>query len=283
MDRMFAKRTSQVLTGTGTDDVLVGWHVPSDTVIHDIRITVQMVGQTEQQDKNKAVAYGMELWLLPMLDPDRSAGYNAIWDELVPKDTDTETIDTDTGATDTSPMWEPGEHSPEALFDIGMRHERLYGRYPFLTQNSRHSKVFLDNETPFGLVWNANDVVNIHIGRKLRVVQPSLLLLGCGSPSLDDTTATFYTTTNEADLAFIKYASSMWTFARMMQLGLAADQTMPFDDASVALLGHLEPDIYEETAGFFATEQFNCVTRGVLDHSVPGDMSKTSFSSSRGG
>ncbi len=133
MLRMFARRMSQVTTVAAADQVLFGVSLPSDSVVHDIRAKVHLIGNSPGVAWGLAHMYAIEGWILPVLDPDVGDDYDDIWDALVPKDTDVQTLDLDTAALDTSGFYEPGEADWSSLFDVGLRPERLYHRqYPAL-------------------------------------------------------------------------------------------------------------------------------------------------------
>ncbi len=283
MQRMFARRMSHVLTGTGVDDVLVGMSLPSGTVIHDIRIHSQVVGGTAiALARDVAAMYATALHILPILDPDSGPTMEAVFDTLVVKDTDAATIDYDTGSADTAPFFEPGEHDPMELFNIGVEGEKLYQRERLLTAASPGSMNFLEGGAgeAGNMLWSPRDDYRVHIGRKLRVDVPSILVFAQASPSLDDTTTTVYTAMVENRWAQVKYITEVLTRAMMNELGLIeTGAETPWEEASAVLREHLEPDVFEETAGAFTSEQFNVFTTMMVDHSVPGTMEGYALSS----
>ena len=94
--------------------------------------------------------YACEGYILPVMDPDDNSSFDTLWDQLVPKDTDTQVINLDTEVTDTSPFYEPGEADWTALVDVGVKPERVYHRSRLLTMaNKGTSLIFQDNQNPF--------------------------------------------------------------------------------------------------------------------------------------
>ena len=154
MLNMIAKRTTQVLVGVGSDQALFGLSLPSDSVLHDVRGKVHVMSEV-QISFDQAIFYGFEMYLLPVLDPDAAANIDSLWDTLVPKQTDTQGMDLDTGAADATPFYEPGEADWSTLLDVGLKPERLYRRERLLTMTDGAAAVFQDNQSPF-TVWPMN-------------------------------------------------------------------------------------------------------------------------------
>ena len=104
----------------------------------------------------------------------------------MPKDTDSQTLDLDTVAADTTPFFEPGEADWSQVMDVGVRPEKLYGRYKMVSFMNASFKG-RDNETPFALEFRFGDIVNMRVRRRLRVRQPTVLVCAMASPAMDDT------------------------------------------------------------------------------------------------
>ncbi len=256
--------------------------LPSDTVIHDIKLKVNLVGTSEALASSDAHMYAIEGWILPVLDPDSIDQYDAIWNALVPKDTDVTTMDLDTGTSDSTPFYEPGEADWSALMDVGLRPERLYHRHAIRHIGNASSFTFQDNQTPFAVKWIANDIVRVHIRRRLRVRQPSCLVFALATPALDDTTASSQSILIENEWASVKYASQMLERAMMSLFGIVeAGAETPWDEAVALLQKHLDPDVFEETATAWGTAQYNAFSEMVVDHSVVGTFGKIPVTTGR--
>lgn len=282
MLRMFARRMFQRTTVVGADDVLFGISLPSDTVIHDIRVKLVMNTTGVAIDYRKAHMYALEMWLLPVHDPDTANTYENLWDALVPKDTDVQTLDLDTGAADSTPFYEPGEADWTAVFDVGLRPERLYHRHKIMHVANSSRLVYQDNQTPFSTLWAGGDTVQVHIGRRLRVRQPTALVMAIASPNLDDTTNTLEGPLAEQEWGQVKYASHMLERAMLHVLGvIEAGAETPWEEATALLQKHLDPDVYEETGGAFGAETYDVFGEAVIDHSVVGELGKVTVSTGR--
>lgn len=282
MLRMFARRMSQIRTTSGADQVMVGWSLPSDTVLHDIRLKVQMVGLTSRLLHGASHMFAVEGWILPVLDPDSGATYDTLWDQLVPKDTDVQTIDLDTEAADTTPFYEPGEADWSAVLDVGLRPQRLYHRHALITEASPGQMVSYDTQTPFNIVWSARQNFKIQVRKRLRVRQPSALVFAIASPALDDTTGVVAGMLEEAEWAQVKYSGNLLERALLHLFGVVeAGAETPWEEATALLQKHLDPDLYEETAGKFGLETYDVYSEAMLDHSVVGEVAVGSISTGR--
>ncbi len=285
--RMFARRTFITRVATGTDVVFFGISLPSDSVIHDIKVRCSLVMEDLAGVANLAmaqvVAYGVEGWILPVLDPDNQLSYDQLWDWLVPKDSDVETLDLDTGGTDTSPFYEPGEVALSMIFDVGLQPERVYHRHRICTAPRNALMVFQDNQTPFAPKWIAGDSFDIHIRRRLRVNQPSCLVFAVALPLGDDTDATAPVFLSEAQWPQVKYIDHVLERAMLHTLGLVeAGAETPFEEATALLKAHLDPDVYETEDGAFAIlSDWTIAGEAVIDHSVVGDLPKHAISTGR--
>lgn len=280
--RMFARRTSQEDIAAGADQVLVGMSLPSDTVIHDIRAKISFHGSSGVRAAGAFTAYAVEAWILPVLDPDAASPFNTIWDALVPKDTDVQTLDLDTAAGDATPFWEPGEADFGALFDVGLRPERLYHKHEFLTLMNTSGPVLQDAAAPTDAVWIPGRNLRIHVGRRLRVRQPSVLLIAMASPSGDDTTLTEEAALAENEWFQVKYIEHVIERAELSMFGLVeTGAETPWEEASILLQKHLDPDVFEGTDGSFVSQAYFAVTELGVDHSVPGVREKRMITTGR--
>ncbi len=281
MKRMFARRTSEVTVAGGTDQVLFGVSLPSNTRVNDIRVQINVIDNTHL-DLMDAAMYAVEGWILPVFDPDAAPAYDTLWDTLVPKDSDVETLDLDTGASDTTPFYEPGEVDLSRLLDVGLQPERIYHRHKLLTINNGAAYKFQDNQTPFNVKWIAGDRFRIRIGRALRVHQPSALVFALASPSMDDTTTVVQTALAEAEWGQVRYIGHVMERALLHTLGVVeVGAETPWEEATALLFKHLDPDVYEEDAGFFTSLSWRAYAEAMVDHSVEGEMAVTAISTGR--
>ncbi len=271
MIRMFARRQSGKSVASGTDEFLFGITLPSDTVVHDIKAKVKVWSLSELTSDNMS-AYAVEGWVLPLLDPDSAQGFENLWDTLVPKDTDVQVMDLDTGAADATPFYEPGEADWSQLLDIGLRPKRLFHRHRFL---SMHDSLFTfqDNQTPFNVLYRAGDRFDIHIKKRITVRQPSVVLFAFASPSLDDSTTSSEAALTEPEMGQVKYIGHVLERAMLHLFGVfEAGAETPWEEATALLQKHLDPDPQIEAALTMQPTAWFVHVEAMIDHSVVGRL-----------
>ena len=126
MIRMYSRRMAEVSITGGTDEVLFGIALPGGSRLNNIKAKMNVIRPGGGIANKLALYYAVEGWILPVHDPDAETLYDTLWNQLVPKDTDVESIDLDTESQDTQPFSEPGEVDWSQLFDVGFRPERVY-------------------------------------------------------------------------------------------------------------------------------------------------------------
>lgn len=280
MIRMFARRQSARQVPAGTDEVMIGITLPSDTVIHDIRARVK-VWNLSKQALDTVGAYAVEGWILPLLDPDAVTGYDGLWDTLVPKDTDVKVMDLDTAAADATPFYEPGEADWSQLLDIGLRPVRVYHRHRFMTPLESYY-VAQDNQSPFNVLYLPGEEFMIHIKKKIFVKQPSVLVFALASPGMDDDVTDAQASLTEPELGQVKYIGHVLERAMLHLFGVTeAGAETPWEEASALLQKHLEPDPFYEAGITSQQMTWSVHTEAMIDHSVTGRLDTQQLSLGR--
>ena len=281
MIRMFARRLHHSQVNAGTDRVVLGMTLPSGSRLNNLSAEVHLMGSTRLTPR-RVCMYGLEMWILPLLDPDAGSNFDTIWDQLVPKDTDVETVDLDTGATDAAPFMEPGEPDFTGLLNVGLQPEKVWSRYRLLSMVSGSMHSAFDTQSPYNLEWQPGELIRIKTRKRYFIEQPSVLVLGIAAPDLDDTTATAQAAATEPELVQTKFIGHVLERAFMHLFGLVeAGAETPWEEATSLLKKHLEPDVFEETAGDMASMNYNVVARGTIDHSVEGRLADMTVSTGR--
>lgn len=275
MIRMYARRLSAVGVNAGVDGVLFGLSLPSGSRINNIRAEIHM-NHAASLDFTQCTMYAVEGWILPVLDPDAGSPLNTLFDTLVPKDTDVEVIDLDTGAIDSTSFYEPGEPDWTALVNVGLKPERIYHHARLLTPVRGSIYTARDGETPFALEWVPGGVLDIRIRKNYAVSQPSVLVFAFANPALDDTTSTAPNAASETEWGQTKYIGHVLERAMLHLFGITeAGAETPWEEATALLKKHLEPDPYELATGDFAAATFQVKSRAIIDHSVEGRLGQT--------
>ncbi len=282
MLRMIARRRGKTDIAAGTDRVFCGLTLPSDSVINDIKIRCSIFNNGSVfSQKNEALMYGVEGYILPIHDPDNASPYNTIWDQLVPKDTDTELVDLDATGVDATPFFEPGEIDWHKVLDVGLRPQKIYGRYKLLTYMDAPFRM-QDTVTPFLAEWIGGDKFGIRITRPLRVRQPSIVVFAVASPSLDDTTTTEESVLAEPKLSQVKYMEETLERAHLSLIGLTEPGAeTPFEEASALIKEHLEPDVFELTSDAYVPVTWTLYYEMMIGHSVVGRFGRSTLSTGR--
>lgn len=272
---LVGERMGQRASGTGVDKVLDGFDLPAGSVLKKLKVDVHMVGAMVSMERETAMAYACACYLIPIPDPDTAVTYDDLWDRFVVKYTDTDGIDLDTAANDVGPFWEPGEASFEQVFEMGDQPLRLWQRKKLLTfaDPGNAGLRFQPAESPFEPQWIPSDKFTIKLNKSIRVPKPASVLWAVAIPAFDDTITT-RTMLAENEWGRIQYVEQTLDQALIDQLDLVeAGAETPWEDASVLLRKHLAPNVLEETATRFDTQQFVMYHTAQFEHSVPGHRS----------
>ena len=281
MIRMYARRLAKTIVPVGTDEVLFGMSLPSGSRINSISAEIHLV-HNAVLPFTEVTMYAIEGWILPVLDPDAASTFGTLWDTLVPKDTDVESMDLDTGASDTTPFFEPGEVDLSQLFKVGLRPERIYSHARLLSVSRGSVYLGRDPNSPFNLEWVPGAVVDIKIKKNYSVSQPSVLVFAIANPALDDTTAVTQAAATEPEWGQTKYIGHVLERAMLHVFGITeAGAETPWEEATALLKKHLEPDVFEAVAGGFVSAEWKATGRAIIDHSVEGRLGQTSISTGR--
>ncbi len=281
MIRMFARALVNRSVAAGSDQVVLGVPLPSGSVVHDVRCDITLL-QKVALAIDKVAMYACEAWIIPVTDPDTIITYDVLWDRFVPKDTDVDILDLDTGATDATPFYEPGEPDWSQLFDVGLRPERLYHKNRLLTMANGSIMSFHDTQTPFDPLWHPGDSFTIRVKKRYVVRQPSYLLIGIANPSLDDTQVPMGSTLVEEKWGQMKYVGHVLERALLHVLGVVeAGAETPWEEATALLKEILEPDVREETAATFVSAAWDVTAKSIVDLSVEGVLGQVALTTGR--
>lgn len=270
------ERHAQITSeGGGNDSVIVAFDLPADSVLKRVVINLNILGVSLAHERETALHYALAAYLVQLDDPDQVVGYEALWDRFVPKYTDVDTLDLNTGSVDTTPFWEPGEANFDEVFDLGDMPLRMYYRRKRLTMADPGNAGlrFQPSETPFEPQWWPGDNVRIEMNKSVHVRAPSVFMLAIAVPSLDDTSTTRPTLT-EVEWGRIQYVEATLERSLIDQLDVVeVGATTPWEDSSLLLRKHLAPDVFEEDAASYLTEAFRVYADLHFEHTVPGQIS----------
>lgn len=273
MQRLIAHRYEHTIVQDGTDRVLFGLTLPSESRINNIKATVSI----KTLDSVLAESVGMyELagYILPLPDVDAAPQYENLWDQLVPKQEDDDTIEMDSGSADTNPAFEPGEESLEELFSVGFQPEQIYKRRGIVSQDSPFSTAFFSTTSQFLF----HERVKVNVSKNYFIEQPSVLVFGLSAPTFahqKDKAAAPLTALTGVQIAQLKYMTGVLERAFYDTLGLTeAGAETPFEEATALLKIHLEPLVTTDgtNENIWSNEDYTVHVIAMIDHSVPGNF-----------
>ncbi len=279
MIRMYARRTFGISVTAGGDLVMFGIGLPSGTVVHSTRLSMELVtGNALLRDE--AAGYAVEGWVLPVLDPDAVVSLDTVWDTLVPKDTDVQTLDMDTTAVDATNFWEPGEADFSALLNLGLRPDRIFERSRIISFGSPGSPLFIDSTDLVS--YFAKDSFLSKIKKGFRVEQPSVMVFACASPAMDDVVTAIGNVPKENEWGRIKYIGQVVGQMMIDLLGLTeAGAESPWEEATSLIQEYLEPNVYETGGPTHEAKGWTVFGQAMIDLSVVGEIEKITLSTGR--
>lgn len=269
--RIIGRRLSQILVPAGGDQVAVHYPMPSSSRMNSVKLNQHLMWVSGTISILHAVLYGVDGFVIPMIDGDSAINIDTMWDNQVPKDVDQSAgaFDLDTGTTDTSPAFEVGELDLNSLFNLTtLEPKEVFRRRGMVTYAK--SPTGYDRA---GEDYHPIETYSTTIGKKVGTPFPAIWMLGLSSPSLDDTTATVPTAPTEVQWGQLQYLTMTLRQAFIDILGLVeAGAETPWAEAAAFIAQLLESAAFEESAAHFSSGSIMCYTQATFDMTVPGDM-----------
>lgn len=278
--RIFGRRLTSIAIPGGTDEVVIGFPLPAGGVLNNVHMEWHIIGP-EDVVLNHAGMYGIGGYVVPVVDPDAALSYDTIWDNLIPKDTAQAAgaLDLDTAAADATPEFEPGEPRWSGIFDLtSLAPKEIFRRRKLLSIASAqfgHQVIVSASDT-----WVPTDYFNTKVGQKVRVKSPSMVLFGFSSPTLDAVSTSQKTAPTENEWTLLQYVEVAMEQMFFQLIGLVeAGAETPYVESAAFIARLLEDVIFEETAAFIDTMQWQVYCKATFDISVPGTISQATLSS----
>lgn len=274
MLKFVGTKLSQRLVAAFTDEVVGAMPIPQGGSVTQIDLDFKLISPAGVAlGMEKCVMYGIDVYVVPIPDPDSSITFESAWDRFVPKeDVITVGLNLDTTTEDASPVFvEGGSVDINALFDMtGLAPKRIFRRRRMLS--------FADIGSVVGAqavdTWTPSESFHTTIKRNVRVNQPSYVLVGFSSPGLAGTTTTVWPPpASEAEWAILQYMEKFLEDAFVMSLGMIeTGAESPYEEAELFIGRLLEDAILEETAGAFHPQIWNVFCRSTYQLTVPGRL-----------
>lgn len=256
---------------TNTDKVVAGYPLPASGRLNATHLDVHLIGPEGEKFDSMSI-YGMSGFVIPVLDPDGGATYDAIWDAQVPKDVAMSAggFDIDTGAADTAPEFEIGLPDVSAVMDLVAGNPmEIFRRRKYLSiANERNTRDVVSAGSDLKLV---TDWFSTWVRRSVRVAEPSVVLYGVSSPDTASTTTTVRSIPSEAEWSLLQYLEVALENAFMSLVGLTeAGAESPYEESLAFIAELIEDTVFEQTALSFTPTTWRVFCIATFDISVPG-------------
>lgn len=274
--RYFRHTTQHNLIAHSTDESIGHAFVPDEGSLNGVRGKV-ICSAVLQNSVNIVSMYGCDGWMVPVDDPDTPDLVDDLWDRFVEKDFDivAGSFDIGTGTDDTSTFNEPGVVNADRIGDLEtLKQDQRWYRRRKMVSFAERPRGFLDG-TPDTYI--PTDVFNVSSRDRFNADRQMVAILGFGSPTFNEMTATHKTSPTETEWIQIKYMEVILEQAWMDLAGLTeAGAETPYEEAVALIADMLEPTVIEDTAGAFHNHSWDVFTQLTWDLSVPGrrDFSK---------
>lgn len=270
--RLFGRRISQRTIVGGTDQVLVGYPIPTDGVLNNVHLEVHVIGPDGSNFQSMGM-YGIDGFVIPALDPDSGQTYQSIWDAQVPKDKNfvAGDLDLDTIAADTTPLFEIGTPNLSGIINMAAGNiQRIFKRRKWM---SLANGSFYTPDTAGTDARVAIDHFTTQVRKNVRVPGPSVVLFGMSLPDTLQTTTTEPTIPAEAEWLLLMYLEVVLEQAFMSLAGLTeTGAESPYEESMAFIAELVEESVFEATAGSFVGNTYVVYTIATFDISVPGKV-----------
>lgn len=263
--------------------VVAEYPIPAGGRLNNVHLECHVIAP-ETVEFNQVVMYGISGFVVPVPDPDSAINIQTLWDNLIPKDVDESAgvFDLDTAATDTTPEFEMGEADWSGIFrQTGLNPIQIFKRRKMLSCMS--NLISYQSVSAAVDLWTPGDLFTTDIKRNVSVAQPSMVMFGFSSPSLDRTNQTEPTAPTEIEWTLLQYLEVTLENAFMNLIGLVeTGAETPFEESAEFIASLIEDDAFEQTAAAFLPANFNVFTKATFDISVPGTLKIGTLTSDAG-
>lgn len=260
---------------TNTDSVISALALPAGAKLNGFNLQVSVLSTA--LGVKKAAVYGLHGYVLPILDPDSPWDPDTIWDTQVPKDQaivlGTSDVDLDTQAVNAEPHVDIGQISVETMVNSTTAPVQVFDRQRVMTWANSPQGGFEDAQADFIV----SDYFTTKVDKNIRVIVPSVLLLGFSSPDTLSTSTGWTVPDSDADWMRLQYAEESLHQAMVEVMeGHDPGAESPWEDA-LQLLGTYLEQAVEENAGSYSPQTFTVFTNLTGDVTVPGSFEKSSL------
>lgn len=268
----------QRVVNGGTDEVIAFMPIPQGGRLDNVSGEVHMIGANPLRI-DRVNYWATRGYLLEVADLDLGAAtaVDVVWDNLVPKDADiaqavgAEGLDLDRDTADAAPFTEPGKPNLNVIAQVKDNVTRIFNR----------EKMVSFAKAPFGFIDTANDtfwptdIFGLAIPSRYRIRRNTFAMFGVAVPAMSETvvTVTDPSVSGDEDWYMLTYLEEIMDLAWPQMLGLTeVGAESPFGDVSTFLESLVEPQLIEETGGFYndSGQSVIVVAQVTWNISVPG-------------
>lgn len=277
MLKMVFRKISHRNVTVDTDKVIGAIPLPQGGVLEQINLDCRVIAAPGAAIATTSVVmYGVDAFVIPVVDPDATIPYETAYDQLVPKqdraNNGSSDFDLDTVAVDTDPTFEPGKITLENIWDMnGLAPRRIFQRRRMLAFSDIGPVVGGGTAVDD---WTPGESFQTVIKQKVRVSQPSYVIVAFSSPALDTTSTTIWVPpVGEAQWAILQYMEKFLEDAFVASLGMVeAGAESPYEDSESYIFRMLEDTILEDTAAAFLPTVWDVFTQATFQLRVPGRL-----------
>lgn len=272
--RVFGKRYTSLDVGSGTDQVIGAFPIPAGGTLRNVWGEVHVIG-TSEEPVNQAGLYGLTGFIVRMADPDASTSLQLLWDTQVQKSlqgTGDGDLDIDTLGQDLGPEFEPGEMDISELYRVGNLPMEIFKRRKLLSFANR----------PLGFrelsgtdQYIPTDHFRVRVRGNYRVEEPSYVLFGFSSPTMNALSSTQPVTLTEEEWIQYTYLQDTLHDAAKFAMGgglIDVGAESPYDKAALLVEKLLTQNIFEQTSGDFLNTTWQTKSQWTFETSFSGTI-----------
>jgi len=245
----------QRVVNAGADQVVAWVALPTGGELRKLSVKLHLV-LGSSISVVQAKGFGFSGYVFPLNNPSAvPSGPDAVWDMMVPKDAalSTDSLDMDPTAGDTEPEQDYAKFSAETMFDLTTHGvvQLFKGEDEITFANSPRG--FVDASTD---EYRPTKFMQFHVNKRVRVKQPSVVLLGISSG--DNPVATSWSgSTNawspntDAEWQQLKYLEDSLLFAMPWLSGETTGSATNVFQHRAEMAGRMVDQTYESTDGTF--------------------------------
>ncbi len=269
--RIIRKQLTMRQIAVGVDEVAAFMPIAPGGTFHSLQGEVLL--QASDVSKNSVGMYPAAVYAAQMVEIDDLVDtWDDLWDRYIPKDQDvsetaaTYQLDAGRDTENQAPFEEPGEPSPNALFDMTEPTQLLFKR----EQLTAIGKQPVGFEGAAVDTYHLTESYGVSIRQNIRFPNGGFVALGISNPNFDDVTPTPpQAMASIFDVLRYEHLEDFLHTAKLALLGATeTGAETPFVDTLSLIEELTEPTVFEITAGRFLNVAIDVMFRGKFEVSV---------------